>query len=39
MGVERSTFIIDADGSLANVMRKVNPAEHADDVLAALAAV
>jgi thioredoxin-dependent peroxiredoxin len=37
MGVERSTFIIDADGTLAAVMRKVNPAEHADDVLAALA--
>jgi thioredoxin-dependent peroxiredoxin len=36
MGVERSTFIIDADGNLAKVMKNVKPAEHADDVLAAL---
>jgi peroxiredoxin Q/BCP len=36
MGIERSTFVIDADGSVAKVMRKVKPAEHADDVLAAL---
>ena len=37
MGVERSTFVIDADGNVARIMRKVKPAEHADDVLAALA--
>ena len=37
MGIERSTFVIDADGNVANVMRGVNAAEHADDVLAALA--
>ena len=36
MGVERSTFVIDADGKLAKVMRKVKPETHADDVLAAL---
>ncbi len=36
MGVERSTFVIDADGNVAKVMRKVKPAEHADDVLAVL---
>ena len=36
MGVERSTFVIDADGVLAKVMRKVKPETHADDVLAAL---
>jgi peroxiredoxin Q/BCP len=36
MGMERSTFVIDADGNVAKVMRKVKPAEHADDVLAAL---
>jgi peroxiredoxin Q/BCP len=36
MGMERSTFVIDADGNVAEVMRKVKPAEHADDVLAAL---
>jgi peroxiredoxin Q/BCP len=37
MGVERSTFVIDADGTVAKVMRKVKPDTHADDVLAALA--
>ena len=35
MGVERSTFVIAADGTLAKVMRKVKPETHADDVLAA----
>ena len=33
MGVERSTFVIAADGTLAKVMRKVKPETHADDVL------
>ena len=37
MGVERSTFVIDADGNLAKEMRNVKPDTHADDVLAALA--
>lgn len=36
MGVERSTFVIDADGTVVKVMRKVKPETHADDVLAAL---
>ena len=36
MGIERSTFVIDADGNVARVMRRVNPRTHADDVLAAL---
>jgi len=36
MGVERSTFVIDADGNVARIMRNVNPDTHADDVLAAL---
>jgi peroxiredoxin Q/BCP len=36
MGVERSTFVIDADGNVANVLRNVKPDTHADDVLAAL---
>jgi thioredoxin-dependent peroxiredoxin len=36
MGVERSTFVIDPDGNVSKVMRQVKPAEHADDVLAAL---
>jgi len=38
MGIERSTFVIDADGVVKKVMRKVKPEKHADDVLAALAA-
>ena len=37
MGIERSTFVIDADGKIASVMRRVKPDAHADDVLAALA--
>jgi peroxiredoxin Q/BCP len=36
MGMERSTFVIDSDGSVLKVMRRVKPAAHADDVLAAL---
>ena len=36
MGVERSTFVIDADGNVAKAMRKVKPLTHADDVLDAL---
>jgi peroxiredoxin Q/BCP len=38
MGVNRSTFVIAPDGTVAKAMYKVKPAEHADDVLAALAA-
>jgi peroxiredoxin Q/BCP len=34
---ERSTFVIDADGNVAKIMRRVNPDRHADEVLAALA--
>ena len=37
MGVVRSTFVINADGNVAKVMRKVKPDTHADDVLAVLA--
>ena len=37
MGVERSTFVIDADGNIAKELRNVKPDTHADDVLAALA--
>ena len=36
MGIERSTFVIDAAGTVARVMRKVKPDTHADAVLAAL---
>lgn len=38
MGVQRSTFVIDADGNVAKELRNVKPDMHADDVLAALAA-
>jgi peroxiredoxin Q/BCP len=37
MGIERSTFVIGADGKVARIMRRVKPQTHADDVLAALA--
>ena len=33
---ERSTFVIDADGNVARILRRVNPDSHADEVLAAL---
>jgi peroxiredoxin Q/BCP len=36
MGVERSTFVIDADGNVKRVMRKVKPDTHADEVLETL---
>jgi peroxiredoxin Q/BCP len=38
LGIERSTFVIDADGTVAQVMRRVKPKTHAADVLAALPA-
>jgi peroxiredoxin Q/BCP len=37
-GVERSTFLIDEEGRIAKVMRRVKPDTHAEQVLAALAA-
>jgi peroxiredoxin Q/BCP len=36
MGVERSTFLIDSEGTVTKVMRRVKPDTHAADVLAAL---
>ena len=36
MGVERSTFVIDAKGKIAAVFEKVKPEEHAEQVLGAL---
>jgi len=36
MGVERSTFLIDREGRVAKVMRRVKPDTHADQVLEAL---
>ncbi len=35
-GNERTTFVIDADGKVAEVLRKVKPAEHDELVLKAL---
>ena len=37
MGVNRSTFIIDADGTVVHVIPKASPKTHDDVVLAALA--
>jgi thioredoxin-dependent peroxiredoxin len=36
-GNERTTFVIDSEGRVAEVLRKVKPAEHDERVLAALA--
>ena len=36
MGVERSTFVIDADGKVAKAMRGIKPAGHAAQVLETL---
>jgi thioredoxin-dependent peroxiredoxin len=36
MGIERSTFVIDAEGNVARVLRRVKPDTHAEQVLAAL---
>jgi peroxiredoxin Q/BCP len=35
-GNERTTFVIDSDGKVAQVLRKVKPAEHDEQVLKAL---
>jgi peroxiredoxin Q/BCP len=35
---ERSTFVIDADGNVAKILRRVNPETHAKQVLEALPA-
>ena len=37
MGIERSTFVIDADGNVAKIFRNVKPDQHADQVLETLA--
>ena len=36
-GVQRSTFIIDPEGTIAHVIEKASPKTHDDEVLAALA--
>lgn len=37
MGVERTTFLVDAEGRIERIYRKVTPKGHAADVLGALA--
>ena len=39
MGVERTTFLIDAKGVLRHVFEKVKPAGHAEEVATAIAAL
>jgi peroxiredoxin Q/BCP len=36
MGIDRSTVVIDPDGTVAKVFRRVKPDQHAEQVLAAL---
>ena len=38
MGAQRSTFIIDGDGTVAHVIPKASPKTHDDEVLGMLAA-
>ena len=38
MGVERTTFVIGADGRIEAVLARVNPREHTEQLLTALAA-
>ena len=39
MGAQRSTFVIDADGTVAHVIEKASPKTHDEEVLAALASL
>ena len=39
MGIERATFLIDADGTVARVWRKVKVPGHVDAVLEAVRAL
>lgn len=39
MGIERATFLIDREGRIARIWRKVKVAGHADEVLAAARAI
>lgn len=36
MGVERTTYVLDENGTVAKLFRKVKPAEHVEEVRAAL---
>lgn len=37
-GVERTTFLINPDGTIGRIWRKVKPANHAEDILKSLSA-
>ena len=37
MGIKRTTFLIDEDGKIAKIMKKVKVGEHSDEVLAGFA--
>jgi len=39
MGIERTTFLIGADGKIRHIFHKVKPEGHAEEVYAALAAI
>ena len=39
MGIERATYLIDAEGNIAQIWRKVKVAGHVDEVLAAVRAL
>jgi peroxiredoxin Q/BCP len=39
MGISRETFLIDKDGTVRKIWHKVNPEEHADEVLATVDAL
>jgi peroxiredoxin Q/BCP len=39
MGIDRTTFLVAADGTVAKVMHEVKPDAHAADVLSALAVI
>jgi thioredoxin-dependent peroxiredoxin len=39
MGIDRATFLIDSDGTIRRVWRKVKVPKHADEVLAAVKAM
>jgi thioredoxin-dependent peroxiredoxin len=38
-GVQRSTYIVDAEGRIAHVIEKASPKTHDDEVLDALSAI
>ena len=38
MGNERTTFVIDSDGTIKDILHKVKPAEHDELVLTAIGA-